>query len=391
MSFARNARLSAARFAAVLSAAFVMRGPVTGTGPLAEEIVAACGTDWAGYGILAAVPIAAFGLGSFAAPALMRRLGAAGASAAALALLVLGAAGRLLPGFPALLAATAVLGGGIALLNVLIPVVIKTGWPERTGRFIGFYTGVIGLSGAAGGLTAAPLLTATGSLAGPFGFWTVCAAAAFAGWLAAFGLRPDRAREGGARPVRLSDALRSPLARCLTAVTGLQSLLVYTVAAWMPVFWRAEGMSAETAGFWLFVFLLSGLPASVATPKFFALCRNDAVAGLALAALYLAGLGGWFAGGVWLPAASVAAGAAQGAMLSAAFLLMARRTRSGGAMLAVSTLAQGAGYLAAGLGPSAFGLIYAASDGRGVPFAALAAVILCWGAAVCLSRRGEAL
>ena len=75
---------------ALLLTAFVMRGPVTGVGPVAAEVVAAYGTTWSLYGLLAALPVAAFGLCSFLAPALQARLGLCGAASAALALLLLG-------------------------------------------------------------------------------------------------------------------------------------------------------------------------------------------------------------------------------------------------------------------------------------------------------------
>ena len=45
---------------ALLLTAFVMRGPVTGVGPVAAEVVAAYGTTWSLYGLLAALPVAAF-------------------------------------------------------------------------------------------------------------------------------------------------------------------------------------------------------------------------------------------------------------------------------------------------------------------------------------------
>lgn len=79
---------------ALLLTAFVMRGPVTGVGPVAAEVVAAYGTTWSLYGMLAALPVAAFGLCSFLAPALQARLGLCGAASAALGLLLLGTALR---------------------------------------------------------------------------------------------------------------------------------------------------------------------------------------------------------------------------------------------------------------------------------------------------------
>ena len=136
---------------ALLLTAFVMRGPVTGVGPVAAEVVAAYGTTWSLYGLLAALPVAAFGLCSFLAPALQARLGLCGAASAALALLLLGTALRFIANLAAFAGGMFLLGAGIALLNVLMPVVIKTRWPRRIGMLMGLYTGMIGLSGAEAG------------------------------------------------------------------------------------------------------------------------------------------------------------------------------------------------------------------------------------------------
>ena len=168
---------------ALLLTAFVMRGPVTGVGPVAAEVVAAYGTTWSLYGLLAALPVAAFGLCSFLAPALQARLGLCGAASAALALLLLGTALRFIANLAAFAGGMFLLGAGIALLNVLMPVVIKTRWPRRIGTLMGLYTGMIGLSGAVGGLTAAPLFAWGGSLSWPFGFWTAGALLALMVWL----------------------------------------------------------------------------------------------------------------------------------------------------------------------------------------------------------------
>lgn len=53
----------------------------------------------------------------------------------------------------------------------------------------------------------------------------------------------------------------------------------------MPSYWRARGMSFEMTGIWIFVFLFSGLPASVMTAKFFKVCPNDRTAGAVLTPL----------------------------------------------------------------------------------------------------------
>lgn len=379
-----------------MAAAFVMRGPVTGIGPIAEEITKAYGISWPVYGLLSALPVAAFGLCSFLMPPLSERLGLERASLAALLVLAAGCVLRLTDSIALLFLGTFLVGTGIALLNAGMPAAIRSRWPARMGSLMGIYAGMIGFSGAAGGLLAAPLFAAGKTLRWPFGFWAIAAGLAAAAWGAMIvGKRKSgRARAEGkalagaasenAGPAKgLLELMRTePLLWVLTAVMGLQSLLIYTAAAWMPAYWRAQGMPADETGIWIFVFLFSGLPASMLTARFFDFVRSDALAGMFLSLLYLAGLAGWLAGGMWMPAASAAAGAAQGAMLSAAFLLMGKHTRGTRMMLAVSAFSQGVGYLGAGCGPWIFGLLHDAAQDWTLSFVFFAAVTVLWAAAV---------
>lgn len=387
--------------ATLLAVTLLMRGPVTSVGPLSNEIVGRLAIGYAEYGLLAALPIAVFGLVSFPAPGIGRRFGLKGAAAIAVLLLAAGSALRGVAVPAALWTGTLLVGAGIGLLNVVMPVVVKNWFAERLGLMMGIYTGVIGLSGSIGGLTAVPVARAFGGYEATMFAWTGAALLGLALWLI-FGRFPadgegaacgsdgrGRSRVGG-----FGGLLRDPLAWSLTAVMGLQSLLIYTVCAWMPAFWRSIGMTAEAGGFWIFVYLVSGLPASIGTARFMKACGNDARAALILAALYLFGACAWYWGGAnvpWLVAGSVAAGAAQGSMLSVAFLLMAKKASNLGQMLAMSGLAQGAGYVAAGAGPWIFGALFEASAGFALSFLFTGAVILLWGASGVAADRREKL
>lgn len=347
---------------ALLAVTLVMRGPVTMVGPLGPELSALLSLTPADFGVLTALPIALFGLGSFAAAPLAGRFGLRQGAALAVLLVLLGTFARAVPSWWPLLAATGVAALGIAILNVLIPVVIKTAFSGSVGRVMGIYTGVVGLSGALGGLTAVPLADALG-VAAPTCAWGVVAAAALVFWrcrapkgvdAASSASSATSANSGSGAFARL---LRSSTAVALIGVMGVQSLLIYTVAAWLPGWLQNLGTSAEMSGTWLFIYLVSGLPASVLTPRFMRWCGSERTAECVLAGLYLFGVAGWTVGGAWLFPASIAAGASQGAMLSVAFLLMAEKTSGTREMLAMSALAQGVGYLFAGTGPWIFGLL----------------------------------
>lgn len=401
-----KALLGGALLVAFLLATFVMRGPVTCVGPVAQTLREVANLDAVGYGVLTALPIVAFGVFSFAGPRLARRIGLSKAIQTALILLSLGAALRMswgLSSLPLLFLATVLVGAGIALLNVYMPVMVKTLWLSRMGLMMGIYTGVIGFSGAIGGLSSAPLLENYQTLSAPFGLWTLAGIVASIAWYSVQKNLPETTKSSTpSEPHHTTSStrstgtswhtrLRDPLAWALTGVMGLQSLLIYTAAGWMPTYWQTNGMSASETGFWLFVYLLSGLPASIFTARFLALLESEALTGIVLATLYLLGFVGWIAGGVWMLPASIVSGAMQGAMLSYAFLLMARKAKDTARMLGISSMAQGIGYLGAGLGPWVFGLLCRATGAWTLSFSFFGSIIALWGVAACLAARRDAL
>lgn len=166
---------------------------------------------------------------------------------------------------------------------------------------------------------------------------------------------------------------------------GLQSLLIYTVAAWLPPYLETKGVSADTAGAALALFLVSGLPASILTDRFMRRCGPEWASEALMSLSYLAGLWLWTLGGPWIFLGSILAGAPQGSMLSAAFILMARKTHSAAHMLGLSALSQGVGYLGAGFGPLVFAALLPAGWGASLAFVAF--IIVLWALAGLAASR----
>lgn len=365
----------------ILAVTLEMRGPITSVGPIADLITCDLALSASEYGLVASLPILAFGLLSFAAPATARRFGLLGAVLLFLVLLAVGGMLRAVPLYAPLLGGTFLVGTGIAALNVLMPVVIKTWYTSIARRMFGLYTGVIGLSGAIGALTAYPLADLTNLTQTPFLLWSVYGLCVLIFWQIL-----TRARSGDRGTLLRAPSLyKKTGAWAITGVMGLQSLLIYTLAAWLPPYLAAHGTSAGTAGTALALFLLAGLPASISTERFMRACGPEWVSESLMALSYLVGLWCWTQGGAWIFLGSILAGAPQGSMLSVAFILMAEKTRSNAALLGLSAMSQGFGYLGAACGP----LIFAAllPHGWSASLLFVAAIIVLWVVAGFVSSR----
>jgi MFS transporter, CP family, cyanate transporter len=170
---------------AVLLVAANLRPAVTGLGPVLDQVRDSLRTSPALVSVLTALPGLCFGLAGFLAPVLARRFGLGPALAAALLLLTGGLAGRVVDGVGIVLTGTFVACAGIAIGNVLLPVVIRESFPHRVGLLTGIYTAVLQGSAALASVLTPVLDTGLGGWRPALGGWAVLAAVALAGWLLA--------------------------------------------------------------------------------------------------------------------------------------------------------------------------------------------------------------
>lgn len=374
--------------AAVFAVVLVMRGPVTAVGPTADTVMAAFSLTYVEFGFLNALPIAAFGLFSFAAQPLTKTLGSLQAVlAAALTAVAAGSLCRTVNAVPLLFIGTTAVGAGIALLNVSMPVVIRSVFPLDVNRAMGVFTAFISLSGAIGAAAAAPLASLTASPVPTFAFWGLLGVVGLMLWLIA-----APARNAGGQKGRLTEALRlvaTPAAWPVILTMGLQSLTIYTVSAWLPTILTGTGdFNPATAGTASGLFLASGFFASLVTKEFLRLCGTLRRAAVMLGLLFLLGIAGWLTGGFSAWAGCLLAGVPQGLMFSMALILISEKSPNAETMLALSAAAQGTGYLIAGLGPWIFGGLFAlAGVTSGAAF--LAAAVIGWtlSAAIASGKR----
>src|SRR5205823_1652613 len=90
--------------------------------------------------LLTSLPLLCFGLLAPIAPRMGRRFGMERSLLAAMALVVVGTAIRLVDSEIALFGGSVVIGAGIAVGNVLLPSLIKRDFPHRVGSMMGVYS-----------------------------------------------------------------------------------------------------------------------------------------------------------------------------------------------------------------------------------------------------------
>ncbi|WP_406305829.1 MFS transporter [Streptomyces sp. NBC_00885] len=365
----------------IVLAALNLRPAITSLGALLAEARVGLHMSGSVAGVLTSVPPLCFAVFGIAAPRLARRFGpgavvCAGMAAIATGLLIRPFAG----GTAGFLAASALALMGIAVSNVLMPVIVKRYFPDRVGSMTGLYSMALALGTSAAAAATVPMTEALGgSWRVGLGIWAVLAVLAVLPWI---GL----ARDGGAadRSTLAAQAhdspapriTRSPTAWALACFFGLQATGAYITMGWMPQIFRDAGVPAGTAGVLLAVTMVMGVPLAFVIPRLATRMRTQ---GPIVVALGLCGLTGYM-GLLFAPAAGAWAWALLLGISNCAFPLaltmIGLRSRTGAGVGRLSAFAQSTGYLISIPGPLLVGVLYQHSGGWDLPIALMAGLIV---------------
>jgi MFS transporter, CP family, cyanate transporter len=366
--------------AGIMVLAVNLRAAITGLPPVFPELSTALHLSAASITVLAAVPVLCFALFSGLGGPLSRRFGEERVLLAALVLLTAGLVLR--GGWPGamLFPGTVLAGGAIALMNVLLPSLVKRRHPEHAGALIGAYLVSLGAGAVVASLIAVPVFRAAGGARGgagwpvqlTLGLWAAPAAVAAVVWLPQVRYRTRPARTD----LRVRVAVhRHALAWQVAAFMGLQSLIYYATLSWLPILFRDRGVSAAGAGGLLALMNLGNAATALLAPMLAHRFRDQrpiiAVTVLAIAV----GL----SGSLFAPTGSAVVwtlllGLGQGASLGLAIFFTMARAPDPVAAASLSGFAQSVGYLIAAAGPLAVGFLHTATGGWTVPVLALLGV-----------------
>jgi CP family cyanate transporter-like MFS transporter len=348
-----------------------LRPAVTGVPPIFGQLQRQLGLSSTEITVLATLPVLCFGLFSPLAALAGRRWGEERAVLLALSAATVGLAAR--ASFPGalLLAGTVVTGGAIAMLNVLLPGLIKRRAPHRSGMLLSLYMVMLYIGAIGTSACVVPIYSAThGSVPVSLGFVVAPMAVALLAWLpqARYGA-PTRRQSGARSALPRGHVRRHALAWQVTAFMGLQSLTYYATLSFLPGLYLSRGMAAGHTGLVGSLLSVGGLVSAFGVPLI--AHRSASVARwLLVAAVVFCGIG--IAAALLAPVGVglglvLLLGLGQGAAIALALSFVMARAASPAVAASLSALAQGVGYVVAALGPLAVGLLHTATGGWGVP------------------------
>ncbi|WP_411148755.1 CynX/NimT family MFS transporter [Streptomyces sp. A30] len=365
----------------IMLSAVNLRPAITSLGALLEEVRDGLGMSGSVAGLLTSVPPLCFAVFGVMAPRLARRFGPGAVVCAGMVAITAGLLIRPYAGGTAgFLAGSALALMGIAVSNVLMPVIVKRWFPDRVGSMTGLYSMALALGTAAAAAVTVPVTrTLGGNWQTGLAVWAVLAAAAVLPWIP---LVRDRGTASAGRatargepsaPLRIT---RSRTAWALAVFFGLQATAAYITMGWMAQIFRDAGVSAGTAGLLLAVTMVMGVPLAFVIPRVATRLPHQGPIVIALGVCGLAGYAGLYfapAGGAW--AWAVLLGVSNCAF-PLALTMVGMRARTGAGVAQLSAFAQSTGYLISIPGPLLVGVLYQHSGGWGLPIALMTGLMI---------------
>jgi CP family cyanate transporter-like MFS transporter len=354
--------------AALVLAAVNLRLAVTSVGPVLAELRQGFGMSATVAGLLTSLPVVCFATVGFAAPRLARRFGTSTVIAAGLGLLAAGLAARAyVPGTALFVLLSGVALAGIALVNVLLPVIVKDRFPDRVGTMTGIYSVALNVGATAAAGATVPISEALG---GDWRFglasWALVAALAVPPWLllARHGTPAPPVTGPAAPDIRI---VRSPVAWALGAYFGLQATSAYVMIGWLPQIYRDAGVSAEKAGLLFAVTSFLGVPLGFLITSVAGRLRSQSTLAVVLGLCGAAGYAGLWASPATAPWLWAILLGVVNCAFPLALTMIPLRGRSPATVVRLSAFAQGVGYLIAIPGPILVGVLHDVSGGWRLP------------------------
>jgi len=372
---------------ALLLIAANLRPSITGVGPLLKTIQDDLALSAAAAGLLGSLPLLIFA--AFAPLArLARQHGTERLLLVGLLVLVAGILVRSEGHVAALFGGTVMLATGIAVANVLIPVLIRQRYPERVPAITTAYATVMGCFAALASGVAVPLAQVLpGGWQSSLASSAVLAAIAFVLWL------PHARPEGKKAEVPQGPAphppWRVPVAWQVTAFMGLQSTLFYIAISWFPAILRDHGFSPVAAGWLLTLYQAAALLAGLAVPTLIRQFKDQRKLAVCTSSLSALGVLGILVAPQAATAWMVLLGCGAGPSLILALSFMGLRAHSQESAAALSLMAQSIGYLVAAFGPVLFGLVHDHTGGWTVALTGAIAIAAIQG--ICGFGAGRAI
>lgn len=349
---------------AMLILALNLRVPFLAVTPLFPFIKMDYGLSNSVISLLTVLPLFVFAVGSFLASFIAERWGIGRTLLGGLVSILLGEVIRYVGGEPGLFIGTVCLSAGIVLGNVLLPSLIRAFFTSRAGLMTGAYSTLAQVATTVFLAFAVPLTMIMGWHDAVMVVSIAAIVALILWWPHRKLVLPKRAYDSEGAPTRsmwqrLKALYRQPLAWQISFFMGLQSLVFFCSATWIPTLAISRGLTPTEGG--LLGFMLQGgaLVCSFLIPLVMARVNNQSILTACITLLNAIGLALLLNGTTFqaIAVATMVISVAVGSTFVIGLMYFVVRSPSAQMAALVSGTGQSIGYTLAALGPLMMGVL----------------------------------
>jgi CP family cyanate transporter-like MFS transporter len=325
-------------------------------GPLLFQIQEEISLSFTAASLLTMLPVLAMGAAMFAGIRVARVIGEHRAISLSLIMILIASAARLFSDNSYELIATAILAGlGIALVQAVMPAIIKSRFPSNVSLVMGFYVTAI-MGGAALAATISPLVMETmGGWRMGLGIWAVLAVVSLFVWSTQKSVIWEL--NSSLNKVTRDRHLGNPRSWLLAVFFGIGTASYTCVLAWLAPYYVEKGWSEQSAGLILGFVTAMEVISGLATPAIANYSQDRRIVLIVLLLFIISGLVGLALipetlSLLWPCLLGIGIGGLFPMSLIVAMDHIDNPMRAGG----LAAFMQGIGYLIAGLSPLFAGL-----------------------------------
>lgn len=345
--------------------ASTLRAPLTSVGPVIELIKSDLEISNSLAGFLTTIPLILFGFVSPMVSKIVTKLTMSSTILYSLVILLIGLLLRVSGDIGLFIIGTILLGVAIAFGNVCLPSYVKWRFPLQIGLFTGVYSATMNFTAGLGGGLSYPLSEIT-----PLGFrlslsfWVVLTILAIIIWI-------PQVKSGKQQEVQATKEMQnkvqgpkvrmstSKLAWVVALTMAMQSMVFYTVIAWMPTILIDKGLSPTAAGYLLMLNQFSQVPMTFIFPIIASKMQNQKLLVTIVSMLFILGFSLLFSQSyIVLIVGIIIAGFGMGAGFSLCMTFFSIRARTNAGSMSLSGFGQSVGYFIAAIGPFLIGFLH---------------------------------
>ncbi|WP_421560810.1 MULTISPECIES: cyanate transporter [unclassified Pseudomonas] len=340
----------------VVLVALNLRPSMAAVGPLLSSIRADVALSFSTASLLTMLPVMAMGLAMFFGMGVAKRFGEHHSIVLSLVVIGLATVSRLFLDSAVELILSAIAAGvGIAMIQALMPALIKSRFSDNVSLFMGLYVTAI-MGGAALAASFSPFIQVqTGSWRIGLAIWAVLAVLALVFWYAQRSVLPPLPQAGAGPQASFFGNRRAWL---LAIFFGLGTASYTCVLAWLAPYYVEQGWSEQNAGLLLGFLTAMEVVSGLITPAIANRRRDKRGVVAVLLVLIIAGFCGLILSPQYLSLLwACLLGLGIGGLFPMSLILsldhLDNPRRAGG----LTAFVQGIGYLIAGLSPLIAGMI----------------------------------